>query len=271
MRDGGDEFASRELEHAMRPVTVDPSEWQRLREHDARMRRLQIADFDPGAAVVRSLSDPKSIGVLLTEDAEAEVARWSPDAETPAGWVEGVQVRADTEEPVAGTLLVRLVARDFNRVHPATIRLFSYLEDEASFVLNPLSGVGVNAEYVWARLEAPGKFGVIGLDCDPIMLRTIVALASVQDLLVGAEFEARFRATRGIVESVLSTPEARGWCEGSVRSLPALAFLPGLPRLPFGLDVARVTTDELNEVARHFAEDADPPEAQLIASFLLGA
>ena len=256
-------FREREFEYGRSQRVVSADVWDQLRSHDLTMRPLGQADFDPQAP--NWLETSNEAGIVLTPAPNSvEVLPWTPDPK-PNGWIAGVEVRS--KEPLYGTLVVQLREADVGRVHWSTIRTFRFIDEGTSFALSAFSGTGPEGLYAWARIAGPGRYGIIGLDSDPVFLQVLQALAAAHHLSSDAEFDERLQVTDGVVVALLHASEVRRWLSGPnpISDISAVARR-GFPTLPFDSGAPHVTAEELHDLARRFADDPDPPELQLLES-----
>jgi hypothetical protein len=263
-------FADRELSHGQLELArraPSAGDWAALRRHDVAMRRFEVSDIGAVAGVEDLLSDADRIGVFVGDgEGEVTVRPWRPEIDTQAGWLEGLVL--DSSSIAFGTVFIRLEVRELARVHPASVRVFSYLDEDSSLLLNPLSGIGLQGRYAWATAQAPGRYAVIGLDCDPIALRAADVLAAIHDLLDGADLATRLAIAERVIDQLLEAPRVVEWLgrRGNSGDLDLASLDRGWPVLPFDLEVPRVSVDELREMARRIVSDANPPELQLLRS-----
>jgi hypothetical protein len=227
------------------------------------MSPLDLDAFDPRLSIddLTAADDPV---FLLGDDTEgASIDHWGLDEETP-GWLIGIQVVADHE--IQGTLVVSHLQRTFGRVHPATARLFRYSEEDSAFDLDPFSGAGLQGRYTWGRISAPGSFAVIGMDSDPVWLRTLTVLSTVRDMLVGADADRQQEVTRELVDAILRTPFVE---ESLIQGRHPFDLdnhhFPGVPALPIDVDQPVASVDQLQRLAKRAVDDWEPPEMQLLA------
>jgi hypothetical protein len=85
------------------------------------------------------------------------------------------------EASISGTLVLRLEPKRLGAVAPSSLRLFRWEPQAKLFTLVERSGIG-DEGYVWGRITTPGRYAVIGLNTDPLVLATIQTLAAARDL-----------------------------------------------------------------------------------------
>ena len=161
---------------------------------------------DPGPGVFATLQHDQ-VAALLTNEARVGVDRDDHAVrEGSLGFVDRFFVVRG--KLGSGTLIIRVDGQACTGVAIESLRVFRLDEESASYELVYRSGLGQSRDYVWAELDQPGRYAVIGLPSNPLVARTLAVmreLAGVARLLGGQNPALADR----ICELVLCAPDLR--------------------------------------------------------------
>jgi photosystem II stability/assembly factor-like uncharacterized protein len=236
------------------------------------------AGGDPGGGLLRG----RAAGRFLPDHGEVAVTVRSarrPQASASLGVV-GAFVKVASDEPfIPGTLVVRVDREKLDAVSRQSLRLVRWDDRESTFRLVQPSGPGRDGGYAWARITAPGRYGVIGLRADPFVLVTIRTLAAARELLPDLPKELHGALHQRICELALCSPNGGdpGRCEECLKlprpfDLPEFDLIPERLRGDSGwesIGPVAVATDQgrcLSGPVRSLALDPSQPDGLLVGS-----
>ena len=172
---------------------------------------LPLLDLDPGPSWLARRHS--AVGVLVT-DRRAQAAKVLP-AEVPTivGAV-GAVVIEGTGVGCEGTLLLRLDPKAIDGVSRRTLRVFRWDDKSATWILLRYSGPGSDGSYVWARVASPGRYCIVGMASDPVMLQVLSVAGAASALLAALpSSDAAATLLQSVVASILASvgdwPEKR--------------------------------------------------------------
>ena len=175
--------------------------------HDPHVFLAPLESGDPGPGVLATL-DARQIAAFFTDES-GEVLVDQDDNPAPGGSLGFVdRFVAVAAKEARGTLVIRLDAVATAGVAVESLRVFRFDEESEGFHLVPRSGLGQTRDYVWAELDQPGRYAVIGLPSDPLLGRTLAVMRELAGLALvfdqsGVAFVER------VCQLVLCAPEAR--------------------------------------------------------------
>jgi hypothetical protein len=178
---------------------------------DLRLRHgFDPAESDPGAAGLARGDD--GFGVFLPGRSESVDWDLRP-AENPAplgsfGFV-GTFAQLTLDSPTWGTLALRFDAELLGAVSRDSLRLFWWDEQSRSYCLLPVSGPGNEGDYVWGLVSRPGHYAAIGVNADPLVVRTLATLGAFSEVTAGLSRERRADLYGDICGIVLCPPPGR--------------------------------------------------------------
>jgi len=203
-------------------------------EHDHGMHVAPVlAHGDPGPAVRGRLEPPLHAVYLADRRGRVALTRIrNPSPHGSFGYVARfVRVGAEPgRQFVPGTLAIGIAARYRDVVAARTLRVFRWVDTEKGWALVVRSGIGQTGDYVWAHLTEPGRYAVVGVNRDPLIARTLVVLAALDDMLALDAHASGGRSSlaEGVCRLMLCNPELR---ERLVDSEFSRALIEGNSRL----------------------------------------
>jgi hypothetical protein len=117
------------------------------------------------------------------------------------------------ESPTWGTLALRFDGESLGAVSRDSLRLFWWQEASGNYELVPVSGPGRDGDYVWGLASRPGLYAVIGVNADPLVVRTLASLGAFSGLAAGLSRERRADLYADICGIVLCPPPE--WSDGT--------------------------------------------------------
>jgi hypothetical protein len=175
--------------------------------HDPHVFLAPLEPGDPGPGVLATLDAHQIAAFFADESGRVPVDQ--DDNPAPGGSLGFVdRFVAVAAKAARGTLVIRLDAVATAGVAVESLRVFRFDEESEGFYLVPRSGLGQTRDYVWAELDQPGRYAVIGLPSDPLVGRTLAVMRELTGLArvfdqSGAAFAER------VCQLVLCAPEAR--------------------------------------------------------------
>ena len=185
---------------------------------DLRLRAgFDPAIADPGAAL--AARGDGAVGGFLPR--RSDDVQWSlRAADNPAplgsfGFI-GTFAQLQLESPAWGTLALRFDGESLGSVARDSLRMFWWDEGTGIYRLVPVSGPGRDGDYVWALVSRLGLYAVIGVNADPLVVRTLATLAAFSKVAAGLSGERRTELYRDICGIVLCPPRDF-WSEGAAQ------------------------------------------------------
>jgi len=187
--------------------------WQQALAGRVQALPLDLRRFDPGRATAARLRRRKAPYALIRDD------RLDPRGVQPSG---ALRLRASLSPVLAwldvkdagardgAMLIVGLKDSAWTATAKGTARLFRWNERTKRLSLVRLSATGEDASYVWAWLNQPGRYAVIGLPTNPRLLAVLEQLRSGLPLLSNAGEIARQTFKNDICQYILCAPGAIG-------------------------------------------------------------
>lgn len=152
------------------------------------------------------------------------------------------------------------------KVAAESLRLFRW-EDEASAyrMLSP-SGPTPDGRAVWGTINEPGRYVVIGLPTDPLLVRTLMVTYQLRDVLRAAAPDVRNALQHRICQLVLCAPDMAGIDAGTLAERLAGGLKEdALPEAPAGWQPEAGPASGPCELCLGLAKWPDlPPEIEII-------
>lgn len=147
--------------------------------------------WETGIEATRASKPPKPIdddpggpapdgGEIELLGSEATAERTSPPVETTGMDAVDVHVAVEGDDALRGTLRVGLDPEMVNHVTPSTLRVFRFDEATEEWQFVHRSGLGNRGDYLWAKVNRPGIYGVFGLPRDRASRATIGMMAAAR-------------------------------------------------------------------------------------------
>jgi photosystem II stability/assembly factor-like uncharacterized protein len=178
-QDGRDfEMVRRHEEH------FDPKRWQQAMDHKRQMPRPPFDTPDPGPAVLQKLK-AKDVGIFIgNQNRKASVrASRNPQKNGSFGFVGSFATVAAKAHFLDGILVLRFNRKKLGWVDRESLRIFRWDEKAKQFLKVPGSCVGLERDYVYARISRPGQYSIIGINTYPAVLQTIKAFHGMRGVL----------------------------------------------------------------------------------------
>lgn len=169
----------------------------------------------------------------------------------------------------AGTLVISLDRKHFGSIAEESLRLFRWLTNENRYELVPQSGLGQTRDYLWGRISDPGLYAVIGVNADPLVLRTLVLMKQFHNLLHTVDEPTRKKLHKKICDLFIRNPQLQKAVQNreTARRLVEDNLRMGLPgKWPGGVPPKKSAKEwaKLGEICSSPEFPKQPPEADLI-------
>jgi hypothetical protein len=254
------EFAAREYKHGRERHAANFAVWRECQEHSANMAALDEMQLDPGPVVASVLKDMPAV-IFRVDPARTQIRRIARDA-LGFPYVAALEVISH-ESFLNATLLFRAEPSTFECVTQETVRVFRYLRERSAFYLCPFSGIGVTGNYIWAHVDTPGTYVVVGLSGHPLWLAALDVLGTIRALLAHQPQDTRMtsmsKCLSAILEQCTSSLDAR-----AVPSLGGALCERGWPVQVFDENCKLPSREDLIRLAERCSVDAPAPELQLL-------
>ena len=115
----------------------------------------------------------------------------------------------DTGDEGPGTLVLPIDDEAIGGVSRGTLRVFQWFEKERRWSPVPRSAPGQTRDYVWARIDGPGLYALIGVHADPLIARTLALHAVMRGTAEGPAGDLGRELLRKICGLILCDPAFR--------------------------------------------------------------
>lgn len=169
----------------------------------------------------------------------------------------------------AGSLVISLDRKHFGSVAEESLRLFRWFPDKKRYQLVPQSGLGQTRNYIWGKISDPGLYAVIGVNADPLVLRTLVLMKQFHDLIHTVDEPTRKQLHKKICDLFIRNPQLQKAVQNpeTARRLVEDNLRIGLPGKWAGGVPPKKSTKEwqkLSDICSSPEFPKQPPEADLI-------
>jgi hypothetical protein len=257
--------ASHQTPHASHPATHGDATGHAPEDEHIFVPPLKPGD--PGPVTLKKIKPPYVAIFLPRRKAAVPVLSvGNPAPDKSFGYVNRfVEI---TKMQARGTLVIQLDPESLGTVATETLRVFRWISDTHAFELVHQSGLGQTRDYVWATITEPGIYSVIGINTEPLVLRTLALLRWMQQPLRLAG-TSRNPLQKRICELMLCNPKLHRRMRDSefARSLVEDNLHLGLPGKWRGGLPPRISKNQRATFCRICAalgNPASPPELEIL-------
>ena len=232
---------------------------------------IPIKPGDPGPDKLKKIHKPHFAIIVHKHGPIVQLKRTNnPNPNGSLGYIDRFVKVPESGVFHPGTLVISFPPNRLGSVAMETLRVFLWKEQEKSYRLIHRSGVGQSRDYVWALIEEPGIYAVIGVNADPLVARTLGMLHYLHGWLHVAGQPAQNRLHRRLCQLVLSNSEMRYLAnnKNTARLLVEENLRHGLPgKWPGGIPPRKTQQAwrKIENICNSPDFPHEPPEAQLIS------
>ena len=115
----------------------------------------------------------------------------------------------DTGREGPGTLVLPIDDKAIGGVARGTLRVFQWIEKKRRWSAVPRSAPGQMRDYVWAQIDGPGVYALIGVHADPLIARTLALHAAMRGAAEASGNELGRELLRKICGMLVCDPALR--------------------------------------------------------------
>jgi hypothetical protein len=170
---------------SLRRSTLGVVKWQQALEHVGRMPALSADRYAPTADILQKHGRRGASFLPWAEsDSHFELRPAQNPAPHASFGFQGIFVELSGKSTFApGTLLLRFDTPRHSSVPEETLRMFRWDSTARAFRCLPVSGIFGDYRLVWSLIPGPGVYGLIGINADPRVVRTLITFATYSRLM----------------------------------------------------------------------------------------